>query len=175
MTAKIVDIENVGAFFESLADPRHERNRKHRLVDVIVIAVVGILCGAAGPTAIRRIAVHRREWLGGFLSLAHGIPSRDCIRRVLMHIEPAAFQKCFGLWSAQAFADRPPGQRRLIGIDGKQCRRSHDAANGLGALHIVAPGRAKRDWPSARSPAPPNPTKSRRFRCFWSRSRSKTH
>lgn len=175
MTAKIVDIENVGAFFESLADPRHERNRKHRLVDVIVIAVVGILCGAAGPTAIRRIAVHRREWLGGFLSLAHGIPSRDCIRRVLMHVEPAAFQKCFGLWSAQAFADRPPGQQRLIGIDGKQCRRSHDAANGLGALHIAAPGRAKRGWPSARSPAPPNPTKSRRFRCFWSRSRSKTH
>ena len=100
--ARIVDVESVGAFFESLADPRHERNRKHRLVDVIVVAVVGILCGASGPTAIRRIASGREDWLRGFLALANGIPSRDCIRRVPMHVEPAAFQKCFGLWSAQA-------------------------------------------------------------------------
>ena len=145
--ARMVDIENGGAFFESLADPRHERNRKHRLVDVIVVAVVGTLCGAAGPTAIRRIAVHRREWLGGFLSLADGIPSRDGIRRVLVHVEPAAFRKRFGLRSPQAFAQRPPS----------------------------APGRARRGWPWAGSPAPPNPTKSRRFRCFRSRSRRRTH
>lgn len=136
--AGMVDIENGGAFFESLADPRHERNRKHRLVGVIVVAVVGTLCGAAGPTAIRRIAVHRREWLGGFLSLADGIPSRDGIRRVLVHVEPAAFQKRFGLRSAQAFAQRPPGQQRLIGTAGKPCRRSHDAGTGLGAPHIVS-------------------------------------
>ena len=136
--ARMVDIENGGAFFESLADPRHERNRKHRLVGVIVVAVVGTLCGAAGPTAIRRIAVHRREWLGGFLSLADGIPSRDGIRRVLVHVEPAAFQKRFGLRSPQAFAQRPPGQQRLIGTAGKPCRRSHDAGTGLGAPHIVS-------------------------------------
>ena len=125
--AGFLDIENVGAFFESLADPRHERNRKHALVDFIVVAVVGILCGAAGPTSSHRIASGSEDWLCGILSLPNGIPSRDCIRRVPTHVEPAAFQKCFELWSAQAFAQRPPGQQRLVGIEGKQWRRSHDA------------------------------------------------
>ena len=138
MAEKLVDVENIGSFFESLSDPRHERNRKHRLVDVIVIAVVGVLCGASGPTAIHRIARQRQEWLREFFPLANGIPSRDCIRRVLMHVEPAAFQTCFQQWSARAFAKPAAGVKRLIQIDGKQCRRSHDAAKDLGALHIVS-------------------------------------
>ena len=137
MAEKLVDVENIGAYFESLSDPRHERNRKHKLIDVIVISIVGIICGASGPTAIHRIAAGRKEWLGSFLSLANGIPSRDCIRRVLMHIEPAAFQKCFELWAAQAFAAPAEGVKRLIAIDGKQCRRSHDAGKDLGALPIL--------------------------------------
>ena len=138
MAEKLVDVENIGSYFESLSDPRDTRNRKHKLIDIIVIAVVGILCGAAGPTAIHRMAVHRREWLGDLLDLPNGLPSRDCIRRVLMHVEPAAFQKCFEAWSAGAFAAPPAGTQRLIAIDGKQCRRSHDAGKDLGALHIVS-------------------------------------
>ena len=138
MAEKLVDVENIGSYFESLSDPRHERNRKHALIDIVVIAVVGIVCGAGGPTAIHRMAVQRKEWLRGLLTLANGIPSRDCIRRVLMHVEPAAFQKCFEVWSARAFAAPSSDVQRLIAIDGKQCRRSHDASKSLGALHIVS-------------------------------------
>jgi DDE_Tnp_1-associated len=52
--AKLVDVGSIGAYFESLSDPRHLRNRKHLLVDIAVIAVCGILCGCDGPTAIHR-------------------------------------------------------------------------------------------------------------------------
>ena len=82
--AKLVDVESVGSYFQSLSDPRHTRNRKHLLGDIIVIAVCGILCNCDGPTAIHRWAVNRADWLREILALPNGIPSRDCIRRLLM-------------------------------------------------------------------------------------------
>src|SRR4029077_8969240 len=118
--------------------PRHLRNRKHLLVDVVVISVCGMLCGSDGPTAIHRWAENRREWLGQFLSLPNGIPSRDCIRRLLMALKPEAFQKCFRDWIAQAVRTDDNGPAGLTAIDGTPCRRSHDAAQGLGPLHVVS-------------------------------------
>jgi predicted transposase YbfD/YdcC len=138
MTTKLVNVETIGSYFESLSDPRHTRNRKHLLVDIVVIAVCGIVCGSDGPTAIHRWADNRREWLGQFLSLPNGIPSRDCIRRLLMALKPEAFQVCFQDWLADAIQTDNSGPKRLIAIDGKTCRRSHDASKELGALHIVS-------------------------------------
>jgi predicted transposase YbfD/YdcC len=138
MATKLVNVESIGSYFESLSDPRHTRNRKHLLVDIVVIAVCGILCGSDGPTAIHRWADNRREWLGQFLSLPNGIPSRDCIRRLLMALKPEAFQGCFQDWLAHAIQTDNSGPKRLIAIDGKTCRGSHDAAKQLGPLHIVS-------------------------------------
>ena len=103
-----------------------------------VIVVCGVLCNCDGPTAMHRWALNREEWLREFLELPHGIPSRDCIRRVLMALRPQAFQACFQNWIAESIQADDSGRRRLIAIDGKTCRRSHDAKRGLGALHIVS-------------------------------------
>jgi predicted transposase YbfD/YdcC len=138
MVTKLVNVETIGSFFESLSDPRHTRNRKHLLVDIVVIAVCGILCGSDGPTAIHRWADNRRDWLGKFLSLPNGIPSRDCIRRLLMALKPEAFQRCFQEWLARVTQTDNSGPKRLISVDGKTCRRFHDASKELGALHIVS-------------------------------------
>jgi predicted transposase YbfD/YdcC len=138
MTTPWVNIETIGAHFDSLSDPRHTRNRKHLLGDIVVIAVCALICGCDGPTAIHRWATQRHAWLQGFLPLANGIPSRDCIRRLLMLLQPEAFQKCFQSWIAQAVQTDNNGTARLVAIDGKTCRGSHDAANGLGPLHIVS-------------------------------------
>jgi predicted transposase YbfD/YdcC len=138
MAANSVNLEAIGSYFESLSDPRHTRNRKHLLVDVVVIAVCGMVCGCDGPTAIHRWAANRLDWLEKFLTLPNGIPSRDCIRRLLMALKPEAFQKCFQDWIARAIRTDDSGPARLIAIDGKTCRRSHDAAQQLGALHIVS-------------------------------------
>ncbi|MDB5352011.1 MAG: transposase [Planctomycetota bacterium] len=134
---KLVDVGSIGSYFESLSDPRHERNRKHLMVDIAGIAVCGVLCGCDGPTAIHRWAKHRASWLAQHLALPNGVPSRDCIRRLLMALKPDAFQRCFQAWVAGAIPGDTENSGRLVAIDGKTCRGSRDAANGLGALHIV--------------------------------------
>jgi predicted transposase YbfD/YdcC len=137
MAAKRICVESIGSYFESLTDPRHTRNRKHLFLDIIVIAVCGVICGCDGPTAIRRWAVNRTQWLKTFLTLPNGIPSRDCIRNLLIALQPQAFQKCFQDWIAHLIVT-DDGPARLVAIDGKTNRRSHDAASGLGPLHIVS-------------------------------------
>lgn len=137
MATKRVAVESIGSYFESLTDPRDTRNRRHQFLDIVVLAVCGVVCGCDGPTAVRRWAVARAEWLRGFLELPNGIPSRDCIRNLLMAVQPEAFQKCFQQWIAAALATDGTA-RRLVAIDGKTLRRSHDAAHGLGPLHIVS-------------------------------------
>jgi len=108
------------------------------LVDIVVISICGILCGANGPTAIHRWARSKSDWLAKYLDLPNGIPSRDCIRRLLMALKPEAFQKCFQEWIASGVQADEIGRRRLIAIDGKSCRRSHDVSKDLGQLHIVS-------------------------------------
>lgn len=136
--AKLVDVGSIACYFESLSDPRHTRNRKHLLVDVMVIAVAAIICGCDGPTAIHRWAVARRDWLAQYLTLPNGIPSRDCIRRLLMALKPQAFQRCFQTWIANAWTSDHAKAQRIVAIDGKSCRGSHDAGKDLGPLHIVS-------------------------------------
>lgn len=138
MVATWVNVEAIGSYFESLSDPRHTRNRKHLLVDIVVIAVCGMVCGCDGPTAIHRWASNRHSWLEQFLALPNGIPSRDCIRRLLLALKPEAFQKCFQDWIAHAIRTDDSGPNRLIAIDGKTCRGSYDASQGLGPLHLVS-------------------------------------
>ncbi len=138
MATRRVNVASIGVYFEPLPDPRDTRNRKHVLGDIIVIAVCAVVCGCDGPTAIHRWATTRREWLQPFLQLPNGIPSRDCIRRVLIALKPEAFQACFRDWIAHAVRTEDDGPARLVAIDGKTCRGSHDAAHGLGPLHIVS-------------------------------------
>lgn len=136
--AKLVDVGSLSSYFESLDDPRHTRNLKHLLVDIAVIAVSAIICGCDGPTAIRRWAKHRHSWLAQHLALPNGIPSRDCIRRLLMTLKPEAFQHCFQAWTSDTIIADAGDPDRLVAIDGKTCRGSRDRAKGLGALHIVS-------------------------------------
>src|SRR5215218_2695668 len=114
--SKLVDVGSIGSYFESLSDPRHTRNRKHLMVDIAVIAVCGVICGCDGPTAIHRWAKHRAPWLAGHLALPNGIPSRDCIRRLLVALKPEAFQRCFRAWLSEAITTDGETTGRLVAI-----------------------------------------------------------
>jgi len=134
-------LDEVVAHFTALEDPRSPINRQHPLVSVVVIALMAVLAGAGGPTAIARWAELKKQWLRQALALPAGIPRKDVFRRVLMLLNPAAFQACFCNWLqalrakvAEASAASPP----VFAVDGKTARRSHDRANGLGALHTVS-------------------------------------
>ena len=136
-----VRLSSIIRHFESLPDPRHHRNRRHLLGDVITLAVCGVIVGCDGPTAIAAWARAKQDWLREVLELPNGVPSRDCIRRVLSLLKPEAFQRCFESWIASLVGETTRAgaePQRLIAIDGKTARRSHDARNGLGPLHLVS-------------------------------------
>jgi len=131
---------NVLRFFDDLPDPRSEVNRRHRLGDVIVIAICAVIANADGPTAIAKWATLSEPWLKRHLALPYGIPGKDTFRRVLGLLSPAVFQECFRRWleSLTPSTDDESGAKRHVAIDGKALRRSHDRRNGLGAMHIVS-------------------------------------
>jgi predicted transposase YbfD/YdcC len=131
---------NILRFFDDLPDPRSKVNRLHRLGDVIVIAICAVVANADGPTAIANWAELNAVWLKKHLALPHGIPGKDTFRRVLGLLNPLVFQECFQRWleSLSVSADDESGSRRHVAIDGKTMRGSHDARNGLGAMHIVS-------------------------------------
>jgi predicted transposase YbfD/YdcC len=134
-------LDEVVAHFNELEDPRSPINRQHPVVSVVVIALMAVLAGAGGPTAIAKWAKTKEEWLVKVLVLPAGIPRKDVFRRVLMTLNPAAFQACFVNWVQQLLAkarERSDVDRPVLAVDGKTARRSHDRANGLGALHSVS-------------------------------------
>ena len=135
---KSIGFEELIAHFEELEDPRSEINRKHPLVSVVVISLMGILGGASGPTGIRMWAGTKQERLAALLPLPNGLPSRDVIRRVLCALKPDAFQQCFATWIASLSAAKLNSENRHVAIDGKTLRGSHDKAKGLGPLHLVS-------------------------------------
>ena len=140
MASNRTQLDEIVASFSTLEDPRSHINRKHPLPSILVIAVLAVLAGAAGPTAIARWAELKAGLLTRILDLPHGIPGKDVFRRVLMMLKPEAFEAAFNAWiarlrddaTAETGVDRP-----IIALDGKSARRSHDASNELGALHVV--------------------------------------
>jgi predicted transposase YbfD/YdcC len=132
-----VSLCSIVRHFETLPDPRHRRNRRHLLADILTMAVCGVIVGCDGPTSINDWAKAKENWLKQFLELPNGIPSRDCIRRVLTALKPEAFQECFESWIASLVSERVGG-KGIVAIDGKTLRRSHDHKNGLGPLHLVS-------------------------------------
>ena len=136
-----IDVHQIVRHFEGLEDPRSTINRRHPLTSVIVIALMAILAGASGPTAIAKWAVFKEEFLLQTLDLPNGIPCKDVFRRVLVMLKPAAFQACFANWlrSLRAGAAEATGiEQPILAVDGKTARRSHDRSNDLGALHSVS-------------------------------------
>src|ERR1700694_5710861 len=116
-------------------DPRLERRRRHKLSDILVIAVCAVLCGAESFPAIEDFGREREEWLKHFLELPEGIPSHDTFNRVLRLLEPVQFQACFLSWM-QAVAAATQGE--VVAIDGKRLRRSFDKGTAKRAIHMVS-------------------------------------
>jgi len=136
-----IPLHEVILHFEKLEDPRSTINLQHPLISVVVIALMAVLAGASGPTAIAKWAALKEEFLLNALNLPNGIPRKDVFRRVLMALRPGAFQACFVNWlkSLRATAAAATGvEQPILAVDGKTARRSHDRKKGLGALHSVS-------------------------------------
>ena len=121
--------------FAGLEDPRRSTQSRHKLIEMIVIAIAATLGGADGWTGVETFAKAKEAWRRTFLELPEGLPSHDTFGRVFALIDPAQFAACFRHWSA-AVVERIPDE--IIAVDGKTLRRSHHRRQGLAALHLVS-------------------------------------
>jgi predicted transposase YbfD/YdcC len=120
--------------FAELTDPRrHEVT--YPLINVVVIAVCAVICGADDFVAIAKFGRTKREWLAQLLDLRNGIPSHDRFNAIFAAIKPAEFEKCLLSWIT-TLHEITDGQ--VIAIDGKTLRCSFDTASSKAAIHMVS-------------------------------------
>jgi predicted transposase YbfD/YdcC len=121
--------------FQELEDPRVVARCDHKLIDIIAIAICGVICSADTWEDIEAYGKAKEDWLRTFLELPEGIPSHDTFNRVFRFIDPAKFQECFLSW-IQSVSNAMNGS--VIAIDGKTVRHSYDSANEKPAIHMIS-------------------------------------
>ncbi len=127
MSASLID------HFSSLEDPRIERNKRHALLDILVLVVSAVCSNAKGWEAIEDFGHAKLDWLRQYVPLANGVPSHDCIEYVMARLSPVKFRECFMNWTQAVKRD----VQEVVAIDGKTARGSRDRANGGKPLHMV--------------------------------------
>ena len=118
-----------------VTDPRRH-NILHPLPQMLVMALIAILCGCDGWDDIAEFCEVREEWFKGFLTLPRGIPSHDTFDRVFARLDPLQLEAMLRRWM-EALHLGSAG--KLIAIDGKSLRRSFEHAwDKSGMAHIVS-------------------------------------
>ncbi len=131
---------SLSTHFAALKDPRVERTKLHRLLDILTIALCAVICGADTWVEIEEFGKVREAWLTTFLDLPAGIPSHDTFGRVFAQLDPEQFGRCFLRWTQaiQSVVPLPAGQQEVIALDGKMVCRSQDRRAGNSAMHRVS-------------------------------------
>lgn len=131
--AAISHVGSIKKYFTPLKDPRVRKRTEHRLIDIIAIALCGVIANCDGWTDIIDFANNRIAWFKRFLTLPNGIPSHDTFERVFAKIDPAVFNRCCIAWLRDVSDVVGLGH---LAIDGKTLRGSASAA--LAPLHLVS-------------------------------------
>lgn len=121
--------------FSELEDPRELGKVRHNLIDIVTIALCGVICGANDWVGVETFGKAKEKWLRSFLELANGIPSHDTFNNVFNKLSAKRFQECFIKW-VQEVIELTGGE--VVAIDGKRLRRSYDRESGKGAIHMVS-------------------------------------
>jgi predicted transposase YbfD/YdcC len=127
--------ESIAKHFRELKDPRTGNAKQHIFLEILIIAICAVICGADGWNDVELYGKNKKAWLKTFLELPKGIPSHDTFGRVFALIQPDEFQERFIEW-IKAIEKLTAGQ--VIAIDGKQLRRSHDHDLGKAAIYMVS-------------------------------------
>jgi predicted transposase YbfD/YdcC len=121
--------------FSSLDDPRAQHSIEHLLLDIVLVTICAVICGADTWVEIENYGIAKQEWLETFLELPNGIPSHDTFERMFARLRPEQLQQCFLNW-VQAVFNITDGQ--LISLDGKTLRGSYDRGGKQGMIHMVS-------------------------------------
>lgn len=128
-------VASIQHHFSVLEDPRVERTKLHKLLDIVIIAICAVICGADTWVDVESFGNAKIEWFKTFLELPNDVPSHDTFGRVFAMLDPDQFQQCFLNWIT-AVSKAILGQ--VIAIDGKTLRGSHDKRLGKGAIVMVS-------------------------------------
>jgi predicted transposase YbfD/YdcC len=126
---------SIRSHFRSLRDPRRQHRQRHRLLDIVVIALCAVIADADTWQEVEAFGRERRDWLAGFLDLPNGTPSHDTFERLFDRLDPVALQRCLLGWIESASDTLKVDH---IAVDGKTLRHSGSPARGLAALHLVS-------------------------------------
>lgn len=121
--------------FGEISDPRMDRTKLHKLLDILMIAICAVIAGADNWEDIAEFGQAKRDWFQKFLELPNGIPSHDTFNRVFARLDPQQFREGFRSWIS-AVSSILGGQ--VIAIDGKVLRRSHERGIGKAAIDMVS-------------------------------------
>lgn len=128
-------LDLIRVHFASLPDPRVARTQRHALMDILVIALCGGICGADSWVQVEEFGLAKLKFLRAFLPLPNGIPSHDTFSRVFAALDPTALERCLLNWT-MALSEDLAGE--VVAIDGKALRRSLDRRAGQNPLHLVS-------------------------------------
>ena len=116
-------------------DPRRQHPMTHHALEaILIITILGTLCGAQNWVESEQWGEARQAWLSEFLALPYGMPSHDTFGRVFARRDPAGLPQAFLSW-LHALATL---SEAVIALDGKTLRRSLDRADGKGPMHVVS-------------------------------------
>ena len=135
MLATISPVKLIETYFGSLRDPRAAHSILHKLLDILVITICAVICGADNFVEIAEYGKEKEEWLKTFLELANGIPSVDTFERLFGRLKPEALQICFISWM-EAVHESTDGE--FINVDGKTLRGAKEAGNKRSLIHMVS-------------------------------------
>ena len=123
-------------YFRQIPDPRLNRNKQHLLIDIIILSILAVICGAESWDSIELFGKTKKDFLSTILRLPNGIPSHDTINRVFSLLRPERFEHAFTQWTDSL---RIKGiSNEVIAIDGKTVRGSKDTFHEKSPIHIVS-------------------------------------
>lgn len=127
-------MDNLFEYISIIKDPRGEKGKLHKLEDVIIMSIYGILCGCQDAVEISYFLEVKEEYFKNLLNLKHGTPSHDTISYVFRIIDPKEFMEMFSNWIKEVIKKK--GKR--IAIDGKAVKSATDKINKGNTPYVVS-------------------------------------
>jgi predicted transposase YbfD/YdcC len=128
-------LSTIEEHFAEITDERQQYKVRYPLQDILLITLVGVICGADGWEAIEEVGKNKLKLLKKYGYFHYGIPVHDTIARIISAIEPSQFQACFINWMKAAEIST---QGEIIAVDGKTVRGSYDKKGKQSAIHMVS-------------------------------------
>lgn len=125
----------IAEHFHNIDDPRIERRKLHKLIDIITISICAVICGAETWSDLELFGSSKYSFFQQFLELPNGIPSHDTFARVFARLNPEQFQQSFINW-IQSISKLT--NQEIVAIDGKTLRGSYDPSDDKAAIHMVS-------------------------------------